>query len=61
MINRHEIFRASDARGRDKNTYGIWSENLKERGYLRHLVIGGRIILKEFLEKSDIYGFQILK
>jgi hypothetical protein len=45
-INRHEIVRACSVRGRDKNTYRIWLENVKGEGYLRDIVVGRRIILK---------------
>jgi hypothetical protein len=59
MINRYEIYRACDARGRDKNTYVIWSE--KGRGYLRDLALGESIISNDFVQKLDVYCFQVLQ
>jgi hypothetical protein len=59
MINRYEIFRACDARGRDKNKYVIWSE--KRKRLPSRSSIRCEYNIKRFPTKSDTYCFQVLQ
>ena len=47
-------------RGRSEMSTGFWWKNLKERGNLEGLSVGGRIILKWILNRMDSEGGEIL-